>query len=186
MRIKLTLCLLLFSSCLFAQIMVARPYLKISDIDNGYTYKVNKLRQFKSCSTVSDSVVRDIEVEWFNKHGLMLKDGSFIPYKEIRYLRVRTVNKAKTPFRLLSYTAYLTLTTAFLVSLADCGDPGCGGMELLPVVLLPFWILGTETVALTMQASTPISGFYKGGMIIEYVGFKEPIRPTQPGLFPNH
>jgi hypothetical protein len=169
MKMKLTLCLLILSFCSTAQMLVDRPYLKIYDTYFGKTYKA-KPKHIIAYSLEKDSVVIYTRAVAFDTIGMVLKDKTIIPYKDIHYLQTRTINKVKGPFKLVSYAGYIAFASIVIHSTAGCAE--CGGIYvgfIISTIALPFWVLGTEAVAGILQAFTPAHEFYRSEMILEYI-----------------
>lgn len=148
-----------FGVRLNAQILMSKPYLKVTNTISGNTYKL-KIGKKISYLLLHDSFYKKGIIEDFIDSNKIILSGKIININDFVYVKFKPKSKLKRISKLVYYTSWFGLVTKILI-LDNCQEEGCGNGKLIVIMATPLAIIVGETSGAIIQLLTTKKELYK-------------------------
>lgn len=143
-----------------AQILMSKPYLKVTNTISGNTYKLKIGKKVKYLM-LHDSLYRKGIIKGFLDTNIVEISGKEININDLVYLKFKPKSKLRRVVKLMYYTSWLTLVTSIFISGNNCTDAACPDPRGLVILFTPGIVLLGETGGGLIQLLTPPRELYK-------------------------
>jgi hypothetical protein len=156
----ITVLLLVFGVRLNAQILMSKPYLKVTNTVSGNVYKLKSGKKI-AYLLLHDSIYRKGIIKGFLDTNIVEISGKQININDFVYMKFKPKSKLRRNLKLMYYTSWLTLVTSIFISGNNCTDAACPDPRYLVIILTPGIVFWGEVGGGVIQLLTPQRELYK-------------------------
>lgn len=150
----ITILLLVFGGRLNAQILMSKPYLKVTNTISGNIYKLKKGKKIEYLM-LHDSVYRKGIINGFIDSNLINVSGTPVNINDFVYLKFKPLGKFKRIFKIYFYSVFVGYVGYIFLS------PEEESVKLIMAAASPLLILGGEFYGVLFQLLTPKRELHK-------------------------
>jgi len=152
--------LFVFGVRLNAQILMSKPYLKVTNTISGNVYKLKSGKKI-AYLLLHDSIYRKGIITGFLDTNTIKISGKQINIDDFVYIKFKPKSKIRRNLKLMYYTSWLTFATVVFIRGNNCTDAGCPDPRELVVFITPGIVLLGEVGGGVIQLLTPKRELYR-------------------------
>jgi hypothetical protein len=143
-----------------AQILMSKPYLKVTNTISRNTYNLKVGKKVKYL-VLHDSLYRNGVIKGFLGTNIVQISGKEVNINDLIYLQFKPKSKLRRNLKLIYYASWLTLVTTVFIGGNNCTDAACPDPRGLIILFTPVVVLLGETGGGVIQLLTTKRELYK-------------------------
>jgi hypothetical protein len=143
-----------------AQILMSKPYLKVTNTISGNVYKLKSGKKI-AYLLLHDSIYRKGIIKGFLDTNIIEISGKQININDFVYMKFKPKSKLRRNLKLMYYTSWLTLVTSIFINGNNCTDAACPDPRYLVIILTPGIVFWGEVGGGVIQLLTSQRELYK-------------------------